>query len=382
MNEPAIAAGGKHIAVLDGLRGIAILWVVWFHFYGFSLLVPAFNLYGLRVDFSFIPQSGFLGVVLFFFISGFVLFYPYARTLFEGNPEQTLKQFAYRRAIKIIPSYYLSLLLLVGLGHWLFFPPKDTPWQTLMHIFFIHNFTTNTLMGINAVYWSLAVEVQFYLLFPAICFLFYRKPWLTAVIMCGVAVIYRWWSSSCCSQIDQYLEYQVPAYLDVFASGMLCAYSFVRIRAKKPEWANRSDWATVIALIFVVLLTVFVRNNYAPYWMSSAPNHPEYFLYLSLMFFGVALSSMFASPIWRRLLANPILLFFAVISYNLYLYHVILAASMMYRLKLPHYTTIEPRSDPIWQMTFTTVAFIVVVAFSTLVTYAIERPILKNGLKV
>jgi peptidoglycan/LPS O-acetylase OafA/YrhL len=105
----------------------------------------------------------------------------------------------------------------------------------------------------------------------------------------------------------------------------------------------------------------------------------EFFYYLSLMFFGLALSSMLASSAWRRLLANPVRSFFAAISYNLYLYHVILAASMMFRLKWPHFRTVDPHNDSVWQMLFTCFAFLFVVGFSAVVTFAIERPILRSG---
>ena len=67
----------------DGLRGAAIAVVVWYHLW----LVTG-------VPTTLLAQTGFMGVDLFFFVSGFCLFHPYARHVFEGRPAPTVGQFA------------------------------------------------------------------------------------------------------------------------------------------------------------------------------------------------------------------------------------------------------------------------------------------------
>ncbi len=364
---------------MDGLRGVAILWVLWYHFFGLSFLAPTIDVGAMRLDFTFIPQSGYLGVELFFFLSGFVLFFPYARSLFFGSPRPTLGEYAYRRTIKIVPSYYLSLLLIVGLGPWLFFPASDELHQVLTHLLFVNNFESSGTVAINAVYWSLPIEVQFYVIFPLIVPVFARQPWVTTAVMCAIAIGYRFWSTGCCMTAHAFVRYQVPAFLDLFAMGMLGAYVFAQIRAKSPSWSHRSDWATVITLICATTMVVLLRNVFVPFapQVESAANHPEYLFYLAVVIFGFALSTLFGVKWWRRFMRNRLFLYFAVISYNLYLYHLVLASSLVARLRFPPFQGPHPPADPHWQVLFNIVAFVVVVGFSSLVTFLVERPLLR-----
>ena len=74
--------GGEHLAPLDGLRGIAIALVVWFHLWEITWWLRAdAHLGPFTMNLNAIPEPGFIGVDLFFFLSGFVLFFPYARAL-------------------------------------------------------------------------------------------------------------------------------------------------------------------------------------------------------------------------------------------------------------------------------------------------------------
>src|ERR1017187_8440888 len=104
MVESARPTPDARLDVLDGLRGLAILIVLWYHVWEWSWLGTDFNAFGKHLSFQFAVETGFTGVDLFFFISGLVLFYPYARHMFEGKKLQTVKEFAYRRFIKIVPS--------------------------------------------------------------------------------------------------------------------------------------------------------------------------------------------------------------------------------------------------------------------------------------
>ena len=369
-----------HVGVIDGLRGIAILAVLWFHFHQLTGLPAHLDIGNTRLDFSFLEGSGYLGVELFFFISGFVLFYPYAKHIFEGASKPRLREFVYRRFIKIVPSYYLSLILVVALAPLLFFPSHINVHSIFTHLAFIHNFFSSDVTGINSVYWSLAIEVQFYLIFPLLALSFTRWPVLTAMGMAVVAYVYRFWSTSCCLTDHAFVRYQVPTYADFFALGMLCSYFYVKARAQRPLWSQRPEWATVCVFVCATLMVLLFRNVLAPLgptWGIGAGNRPEELSYLALLIFAFTLSSLLAAEWWRRILSNRILLFFATISYNLYLYHLILASSLLGRLHFPPASTINPLDDPHWQILFCVIGVPVVVTIATAVTYLFERPLLR-----
>ncbi|MFN7135318.1 MAG: acyltransferase family protein, partial [Myxococcales bacterium] len=176
--NPAVTTPGcdskGHVVVMDGLRGLAITLVVLFHYWQLSFYVIPWV--GDR-NLEFIQYAGFLGVELFFFISAFCLFLPYA-----SGRVPTLKHFYYRRGIKILPSYLLALVLF----GFVFTDLYPSTWEHGkladfgVHLLFLHNFWGATHGSFNGVLWSLAVEVQFYLVFPALAWLFRRRPFLTA----------------------------------------------------------------------------------------------------------------------------------------------------------------------------------------------------------
>jgi peptidoglycan/LPS O-acetylase OafA/YrhL len=87
-------------------------------------------------------------------------------------------------------------------------------------------------------------------------------------------------------------------------------------------------------------------------------------------------ASLLAAGWWRAVLANKILFFFSIISYNLYLWHAVIAR-YLFEHRIPAPVTVDPHNDPYWAWlyTFTAVAAGVIVA--TAITYLFERPLLK-----
>jgi peptidoglycan/LPS O-acetylase OafA/YrhL len=372
-----------HIDILDGLRGIAILMVVLYHVWLITWLDHSINLAGININLNFFPETGFLGVELFFFISAFCLFYPYARYMFEEYKFQTVKEFTYRRFIKIIPSYYLSILLIM-----VFFQPnlgtlKDTLWNILTHMLLIHNFFPETFGTINGVFWSLGVEVQFYLVFPFLCMLFRKRPFTVFAVMSGIAVFYRYYICfNFPDHADSYLLNQLPGFLDLFAFGMLAAYLLVYLRNHMKFQEKLAPFFTMLAVImfalFLAILSWFeqikgIENSVLIWQIGNRP-------YFGFIFLVLTISSAFSLKIWRTILANKVLVFLSVISYNLYIWHQLLA-NKVNEWKLIPAATSDPRSDHGWQILFSIGAILVGVAFSALVTYVFERPILKKGFK-
>jgi peptidoglycan/LPS O-acetylase OafA/YrhL len=181
------------LAQLDVIRGFAILAVFLFHIY-----VVTFNgldklpFLGNFRDYSKAPslaffvfwpyQYGTLGVTLFFVLSGFCIhlsFLKYIASLeaqgLSFRFKTYLKDFIVRRLFRIYPAYLLALLFL----SFVYAPTRinlftsNGSLQFFSHLFLIHNFSKQTFFGINPVFWSIAVEIQLYCIYPL--FLILRK---------------------------------------------------------------------------------------------------------------------------------------------------------------------------------------------------------------
>lgn len=359
------------LGVLDGLRGIAMLLVLWYHVWEISWL-PA-PLHALQ----FVPETGFVGVDLFFYISGFVIVYPFVKALARGEAPPPWGHFAYRRAIKIVPSYLLCIAVCIAIGYAQFASAGEAARDIVTHLLFIHTWWPDTYGSINGVLWTLAVEVEFYAIFPLIWFFFRREPLVTAAVMVLGSTLFRSYAHSCCLHTSAGLMIDnLPGYLDTFAFGMISAH--VYSSAKDRFTGVRAQIAaTVAAIAGFVFLTLLLQNLWAmrtaDEWSTVWQIHNRTFVGAAFALMG--LGSLLALPVWQRIIANPVLLFFAVISYNLYLYHQVFSRELL-AWHIPPYRGADPHLDPHWQVTYTIVAIGFTIAQAAIVTYAFERPLL------
>ncbi|HTJ26674.1 MAG TPA: acyltransferase [Candidatus Limnocylindria bacterium] len=366
----------RRIATIDGLRGIAIVLVMWYHVWQISwqsAVVPFVN-----VSLQPLAETGFVGVALFFFISGFVLLLPYAQAHLTRTAPPSLAHFFGRRALKIVPSYVLSIAVLLAVGYQTYPSVAAAMRDLAFHILFVHDWFAISDRSINGVYWSLGVEVQFYLLFPLLAPLFVRRPLLVTVSLVTIANAWRIWALLANHYfIEQRLDV-LPAYLDLFAAGMLGAYAYAAIALRRPSLAKRRWIFSALMLAGFAGLWLLCASCYAQRYDADWP-HPwvvQTRSLLALACLSAALGSLFAARALQRVLANRVLLFLAAISYNLYLWHQPLARELV-RLRIPPYATPDPHSDRTWMLTFELVALPLAVGVAALATYALERPILR-----
>ncbi|SDI94870.1 dihydropteroate synthase [Frankineae bacterium MT45] len=376
--------GSAHVQVVDGLRGIAILLVMAYHYWQLSFWVIPIPGVSPKYNLEFLQFAGQLGVDLFFFISAFCLFYPHAKAMFGEGKVPGLKHFYYRRFIKIVPSYALALLV-IGYGFSSLYPSTwvHGKWADLaIHAVFLHNFLPQTLSSFNGVFWSLAVEVQFYVIFPLLARFCRRNPWLTTAGMVAVAVLYRAWSRDKVVGSFEQWDNQLPGYLDLFAGGMLTAYLVFWVRGRS-EAAHRLRYVfTLLALVaFAILLMLFrwdynirIDLNITNIWKSDNRQ------WLALVFLCITLFSTFSINLWRRILANRVLLFLSTISYNLYLWHQAVGRVIRERGWYKA-STVPPTSDPHWRWSYMFVAVGASIAVATVITYGFERPLLRRGIR-
>ncbi|MBV8263171.1 MAG: acyltransferase [Candidatus Eremiobacteraeota bacterium] len=369
--------GVSHVAVLDGLRGIAIAGVVWYHAWLVSRISSTLSIGHYTLDLQPLAQAGFMGVDLFFFVSGFCLFYPYARHVFEGKPLPTIADFAVRRAEKILPSYAVALAVF-AIAHRSWFASTGS-WVAHLaaHATFLHPLWFDTFGSISGPFWTLGIEVQFYLLFPLVCYLFRRQPLLMFAGLCVLANGYRLLVAHLGADTMLYPISQLPGVIDVFGSGMLAAYAIAYAR-RLPLGRRSRLVATSVTIAAVIAMVLLVQRLAA---VAAATGDPGQYQWVNAhrplfaaLFLICGVGSTIALPGWQRLVAQPALVYLAAISYNLYLWH--LEVIVWYQTHLSPFIRdvlhLPVASDLVLPMVLSLVV-------ATLATRVVERPFLKGG---
>jgi peptidoglycan/LPS O-acetylase OafA/YrhL len=156
-----VRAGSTHIPALDGIRGLAILMVMVFHFYD-SSPTPSHSLNA----FNHIVQFGQTGVDLFFVLSGFLIT---GILLDAKHTAHYFRNFYARRVLRIFPLYYGALIVVFVLGHHSadYIPQLPRGANQLLYWMYASNFWDANARGLGH-FWSLAIEEQFYLIWPAV----------------------------------------------------------------------------------------------------------------------------------------------------------------------------------------------------------------------
>ncbi len=366
-----------HLAPLDGLRGVAIALVVWYHVWQITWLRADVHLGAATLNFNAIPETGFVGVDLFFFISGFVLFYPYARARFDGRPAPRLREFVIRRATKILPSYYLSLVVFIVLGWVRFTSPGDAFAQVVTHALFVHTFWDSTWGGINGVLWSLAVEVQFYVLFPIVAWCAVRRPLPTFAVLAAIGLGYR---ALVHADVDAIHEIdRLPGTIDLFAYGMTCAYAYRAVATRAPKLASRRALWTGIAVVGAVGSALAIRGAFEARLADGWPMHWDVLgrTELGASFATLTLGTLLAVPFWQRMLANPALTLLGFVSYNLYLYHQQIARVLL-AARLPPWQGTSEHGDPAWGLAFSCVATVAAIGVAWFLTTFFEQRLVRR----
>ena len=175
-----------HIKFLDGLRCLAISWVFLFH------MEMHFGLSDTGLM-GFMASRGWMGVDLFFVISGFLITSILLREHYATG-RISLPRFYMRRGLRIWPAYYLLVLLLLGVTLLSSEPAAETTLATIkwpaMYLTDMYAAYANTENCAMLHSWSLAIEEQFYLLWPLL--LFWNVKWSKRIAILAVIGIALW----------------------------------------------------------------------------------------------------------------------------------------------------------------------------------------------
>ncbi len=256
------AKHSTHIPALDGLRGLAILLVLLFHF-----SIPTTSFTGLKRAIVHLPGAGWVGVDLFFVLSGFLI----TSILYDAKrTDGFFRNFYMRRVLRIFPLYY-GVLFVAFVVVPLIRPITSATYHSLAsHQFWLWAYLTNYVQptggpdwvrreyvepgwSLFTHFWSLAVEEQFYLVWPAVVFFLNRR---TLMAICGVlmatALVIR--ISRAVSHADlQSSYYYTFCRMDALAAGALLALASRGARGmhglvKPAKWIGLAAGAGLLAL--------------------------------------------------------------------------------------------------------------------------------------
>ena len=233
---------------------------------------------------------------------------------------------------------------------------------------------------LNGVLWSLAIEAQFYLIFPLLALAMRRWPYRTALVAFLVGEGFRWYIRDIDYSQVNFLMNQMPAMIDVFVGGMLAAHVAAQLQrilddGQKRKLAPAFAVATLMFLLMWILASVYMgRLRYDSMPENLSRLRMQTRKYLIAAFSGAACCSALSTGWMRRALGNRVARFFSVISYQLYLWHIWIAL----RLKdfhIPAYATERPMDDEPWRAPYLLLSLALAIVVAALFTYGFERPV-------
>ncbi|WP_435134150.1 acyltransferase family protein [Formosa sp. A9] len=292
---------------LDGIRAIAALMVMFFHF--FIGIESKGGLLGFLTKVSVFGQTG---VTLFFVLSGFLI----TRILIATkNTEGFFKNFYLRRTLRIFPLYYLFLFISYYIAPIFFGTKIPELHQQLYYYTYLQNFAST--FNWDAIgpshFWSLAVEEHFYLFWPFVVYLFSNKNLIKIISgIIIVALVLRWYMLSEGYQVF----YFTFTRFDSLAIGALLAIIEIECGFKKRTAKKFSVLLLSLIVPTIMMWTIFTGTG--DIYIQTFK-----FLLLSGIYFSLIgmLLCLKEEHFVNKILRTKFFLFTGKISYGLYVYH-------------------------------------------------------------
>lgn len=356
---------------LHGLRAIAALGVVFFHWVS---VFPSFNIWFAQFQIPDHPwlnptlpwALGWQGVPLFFVLSGYLLT---RQWLTREVSLQPVIHFYQRRAMRIYPAVWMQLVVLFGLAELL--PTLWTPvtWRSLIpNVVMWVNLPPFFTSPINDVWWTLPVELMFYLILPLLVWLQRRAGLLLVVTMLsGITIGWRVWVTyqHLGDNMSTHLAIldSLPGTLFTFGTGFAIAHMQVRL---KPMHAPRIFWFSVAG--FFVAQTVLV-SNIEVYWQGGWLLR-IWSSTLAISLAGIVLAMCLGGGgIFARFCASNTMVWLGELSFGIYLWHFPLMQML---------NALYPQLAPSAVGSFLALAITmpVTLALAALSYYKLERPLM------
>ena len=355
---------------VDSLRALAALSVFGFHLVLYGGFAPPRWLLPYAANLN-------VGVSLFFVISGFVIYRPFARARLAGEPLPDLRRYALRRVARIVPAYWVALALI---ALWLGLGEVFTPSGLVTYFGFAQVYRSGTTAGGIPQAWSLCVEVAFYAGVALLALtLARRRPRSPGAFLrgelaaCGAivlaAVLWRlapWYEPPRFDRPVAPATLTLPAYADQLALGMAMAVVSVWAAGRRAgRWPGPPAWTG-----WLLAAAAFVAAGLLTEAQTTASRGGNLLHHLlgGLVGAGILLPAVAGPPgRLRRLLTHPAARWCGVISYGFYLWHVAVLRKL----------TAGGALDTLGHAGYLAVALAACTALAAASWYAVERPALR-----
>jgi peptidoglycan/LPS O-acetylase OafA/YrhL len=317
-----VNAHSDRFPLMDSMRAIAALLVLGVHsltLAGAADSTSALAPYTVRLE---------MGVVIFFLISGFLLYRPFVRAHAEGGRSPEVAGYAWRRFLRIAPAYWVALTVTA-----LWLGARDV-WSEAPLFYGFGQIYERGLEGGISPAWSLCIEVTFYFMLPVYALVIRRvarASWLRAEVtglLTLVAVSVAWKAVLLAdgpASAPLALGW-LPAFLDHFALGMALAVASVRVAqageqgralallGRRPGLA----WAGALIAFLAVARGIGMDGRAGPSTTFQAFAEHELYALVALL---LLLPAVFGGGgLVRRVLGHRSLVFLGLVSYGLYLW--------------------------------------------------------------
>ena len=310
----------EFIPVIDGLRFLAIFPVILHHLCERAIRIAEDGDLATASDYTLINlfPTGYLGVELFFVISGLIISYPFISAHFRGQRNPSVRNFYLRRVTRLEPPYFLvmigcySFLRLTGYipeaTHT--FSSTSTSLKTSLaaSLVYMHGLFLGGMPKLNPPAWSLEIEIQFYILAPIVLLAVLRLRRLPAIVIGILTLMAGSIFASHLLEIEfgPWHAVLLTKFLHLFLAGILVN---VFTLGGFPRGIPRSVWDTGFIVAIGIL---YVIDKHEGSMLAAAAQVPCY-----LALFVAAFEGAF----FRRFLSSPWIFTIGGMCYTIYLIH-------------------------------------------------------------
>jgi peptidoglycan/LPS O-acetylase OafA/YrhL len=325
-----------------------------------------------------------IGVAIFFVLSGFLIFRPFAHSLIQHLPLPNVRTYYLKRAARILPGYWLALFVLAGLDA---LTIKNSS-GFIRNVFMVHPFTEDNVFTGIAQAWTLSVELSFYLVIPLFAYAFMRQsrrknvPVSARNLLTGLSLLFigtylfRLYIHENQLWFLKTANIWLPSHMDTLALGMCIA-----VLVEAPASAKTLSKVRIFIANHTgafVLVSVFVWFMSANINMAIGLNKSEFHIELLGHFLYGMASVLLVAPFCvdsQSLLVKAMSLrlftWLGTISYGIYLWHLAFLGGNFAEKYMP-YTENDGQ---------VLIRFLVVlpasIAIASLSYYVLERPIMR-----